>query len=97
MGVFRVQLSKIVMKVDHVKQGLVCYASGMPKQQTSRLLLIAAFAIALIGGIGAWRYYRIPIELRFSSHDAWWQILPYVLVLLLTIALLLKKDTNGPS
>ncbi|MEX2055258.1 MAG: hypothetical protein WD972_03685 [Candidatus Andersenbacteria bacterium] len=64
----------------------------MNRERIASTLLWAVALASLIGGIGAYRYFLTAPELRFPSVEARWQLLPFGLLLGLTIALLLKES-----
>lgn len=65
----------------------------MNRERIASTLLWAVGLASLIGGFGAYRYFLTAPELRFPQTEARWQLLPFGLLLGLTIALLLK-DKN---
>jgi len=65
----------------------------MNRERIASTLLWAVGLASLIGGIGAYRYFLTAPELRFPAIEARWQLLPFGLLLGLTIALLLKEST----
>ena len=62
----------------------------MDRERISRAVLTLTLLAALGGGFGAWRYFRVPVELRFPIHEAWWQLIPYGLIVVIAGALLFK-------
>jgi len=63
-------------------------------QRYSWLLWLVVLG-ALFGGAGAWRFFRVSSDLRFSAQEALWQLLPYALILLLAIGWLLNDRRRG--
>ncbi len=75
----------------------------MPASSIARNLLWVALVLVVVGGIGAYRFFITTPELRFPQTEALWQLLPYLIMLIVVIALLLARrrptaseKTNDP-